>query len=338
MTHDYSLGEIAAYLKAELRGDPEVRIKGLNTLHNAEVGQLAFLSNPKYSKDLADTHASAVILSEKSAMDYSGDCLMTADPYLAYALISEWFTYAESRDSFVHSSVTLDVSAKIAANVYLGPNVVIKEDVVIDAGCYIESNTVVGARSKIGENSHISSNVTIYHDVTIGNSARIHSGAVIGADGFGFAPRETGGWQKIHQLGGVTIGNNVEVGACTTIDRGALNDTRVGNGVILDNHVQIAHNAVVGDNTAMAAYSGIAGSSTVGRNCILGGDVKIVGHLMVCDNVMFTAKTLVTKSVTEPGSYSSGAMPLMKTVDWRKNSVRIGQLDGIARRLKRLEE
>ncbi|MDE0747938.1 MAG: UDP-3-O-(3-hydroxymyristoyl)glucosamine N-acyltransferase [Porticoccaceae bacterium] len=338
MTHDYSLGEIAAYLKAELRGDPEVRIKGLNTLQNAEVGQLAFLSNPKYSKDLADTHASAVILSEKSAMDYSGDCLMTADPYLAYALISEWFTYAESRDSFVHSSVTLDVSAKIAANVYLGPNVVIKEDVVIDAGCYIESNTVVGARSKIGENSHISSNVTIYHDVTIGNSARIHSGAVIGADGFGFAPRETGGWQKIHQLGGVTIGNNVEVGACTTIDRGALNDTRVGNGVILDNHVQIAHNAVVGDNTAMAAYAGIAGSSTVGRNCILGGDVKIVGHLMVCDNVMFTAKTLVTKSVTEPGSYSSGAMPLMKTVDWRKNSVRIGQLDDIARRLKKLEE
>jgi UDP-3-O-[3-hydroxymyristoyl] glucosamine N-acyltransferase len=338
MTYNYSLGEIAAYLNAELRGDPEVRIKGLNTLQNAEGGHLAFLSNPKYSKYLSVTRASAVILSEKNAMDYSGDCLITADPYLAYALISEWFSHTGSRYSFVHPSATLDVSAKIAVNVYLGPNVVIEEDVVIGAGCRIESNTVVGARSKIGENAHISSNVTIYHDVTIGHSARLHSGSVIGADGFGFAPRSAGGWQKIHQLGGVTIGDNVEIGACTTIDRGALGDTLVGNGVILDNHVQIAHNAVVGDNTAMAAYSGLAGSATVGRNCILAGDVAIVGHVSVCDNVIFTARTLVTKSVTEPGSYSSGATPLMKTVDWRKNTVRIGQLDRLARRVKKLEE
>jgi len=338
MTYNYPLGEIAAYLNAELRGDPELRVNGLNTLQNAEEGQLAFLSNPKYSKYLSGTHAAAVILSEKIAIDYAGDCLVVADPYLAYALISGWFDRDEPRDSFVHPSVTVDPSAKIADKVYLGPNVVVEAGVIIASGCCIESNTVIGARSEIGENSHISSNVTIYHDVTIGHSARVHSGVVIGADGFGFAPREAGGWQKIHQLGGVTIGDNVEVGACTTIDRGALDDTLIGNGVILDNHVQIAHNAVVGDNTAMAAYSGLAGSAIVGRNCILAGDVAIVGHVSVCDNVMFTARTLVTKSVAEPGSYSSGATPLMKTVDWRKNSVRIGQLDDIARRLKKLEE
>jgi UDP-3-O-[3-hydroxymyristoyl] glucosamine N-acyltransferase len=338
MTRDYSLGEIAAYLKAELRGDPEVRITGLNTLQDALEGQLAFLSNTKYSKYLAGSQASAVILSEKNADGYAHDCLVVADPYLAYALISSWFDSAEPRDSFVHPSAVLDVTAKVADNVYVGPNVVIEGGAVVASGCRIDANTVIGARSEIGENSHISSNVAIYHDVTIGHNARVHSGSVIGADGFGFAPLAAGGWQKIYQIGGVTIGNDVEVGACTTIDRGALGDTFVGNGVILDNHVQIAHNAVVGDNTAMAAYSGVAGSASVGRNCILAGYVAIVGHISVCDNVTFTARTLVTKSITESGSYSSGGTQVLKTADWRKNSVRMAQLDDMARRLKKLED
>ena len=172
----------------------------------------------------------------------------------------------------------------------------------------------------------------------IGDHVRIHSGAVIGADGFGFAPNGTGGYQKIHQIGGVQIGNNVEIGACTTIDRGALENTKVGNGVIIDNHVQIAHNAEVGDNTAMAAYSGVAGSSIVGANCTLAGFAGLVGHISICDNVVLTGRALATKSITQPGVYSSSVSPLLPNLEWRKNSVRISQLDSMARRIKELEK
>ena len=166
----------------------------------------------------------------------------------------------------------------------------------------------------------------------------MHSGSVLGADGFGFAPDDHGGWHKISQIGGAVIGNDVEIGACSTIDRGAIGDTLVGNGVIIDNHVQIGHNAIVGDNTAMAAGCAVAGSVTLGKNCILAGDVGLVGHISVCDNVQFTARTIVTKDIKEPGSYSSTSTPLMSTSDWRKNSVRIGQLNDMALRLKKLED
>ena len=223
----------------------------------------------------------------------------------------------------------------MAADIYIGPNVVIDENVKLDSGCHIEANCFIGARSSIDKDGYLAPNVCIYHDVKIGHSARIHSGAVIGADGFGIAPRADKSWQKIHQIGGVTIGDNVEIGACSTIDRGAIENTELGDGVKLDNHVQIAHNACVGDNTVMAAYSGLAGSAKVGKNCILAGDVCIVGHVDVCDDVQLTARTLVTKSITESGSYSSGSTPLMTTVEWRKNSVRIGQLDKLARQIKK---
>jgi UDP-3-O-[3-hydroxymyristoyl] glucosamine N-acyltransferase len=179
--------------------------------------------------------------------------------------------------------------------------------------------------------------VTLYHDVTIGQRALVHSGCIIGADGFGIAPTPEGSWEKIHQLGGVTVGDDVEIGACTTIDRGALQDTIIGNGVKLDNQIQIGHNAVVGDNTVMAARAGLAGSAKVGRNCRFGGDACVVGHVTVCDGVQLTARTLVTKSISEPGSYSSGSTPLMSTSDWRKNSVRIAHLDKLVKRVGKLE-
>jgi len=338
MSVDFSLGEIAAYLDAEVRGDSKLRIAGLSTLHDAGDGQLAFLANPIYTKQLATTKASAVILTSDNAANFSGNCVIVSQPYLAYARISSWFDLSPVKPGSIHPSAVIDSTAVLGDNVYIGPNVVVEMNAYIGAGCHIAANSFIGARSSIGANGYIAANVSIYHDVRIGCKVRIHSSAVIGADGFGIAPRQDGSWEKIHQIGGVVIGDDVEIGACTTIDRAALADTILGDGVKLDNHVQIAHNAVVGDHTAIASYSGLAGSAKIGRNCIMAGDVCIVGHVTVCDNVQLTARTLVTKSISEPGSYSSGAMPLMTTTEWRKNSVRIGQLDRLARRVKKLEQ
>ena len=338
MSVDFSLGEIAAYLYAEVRGDSKLRIAGLSTLHDAGDGQLAFLANPKYTKQLATTKASAVILTSDNAANFSGNCVIVSQPYLAYARISSWFDLSPVKLGSIHPSAVIDPTAVLGDNVYIGPNVVVEMNAFIGAGCHIAANSFIGARSSIGANGYIAANVSIYHDVRIGCKVRIHSSAVVGADGFGIAQRQDGSWEKIHQIGGVVIGDDVEIGACTTIDRAALADTILGDGVKLDNHVQIAHNAVVGDHTAIASYSGLAGSAKIGRNCIMAGDVCIVGHVTVCDNVQLTARTLVTKSISEPGSYSSGAMPLMTTTEWRKNSVRIGQLDRLARRVKKLEQ
>jgi UDP-3-O-[3-hydroxymyristoyl] glucosamine N-acyltransferase len=338
MKQDYCLADIATFLDAELRGDAGARITGLNTLQNASKGDLAFLANPKYANQLVDCQAEAVILHPAQADNFSGSCLILDNPYLGYAKITAWFSTEPDTAGQIHPSAIVGDDALLGDDVMLGPNVVIESGAKIGAGSVILANSYVGARSVLGENCHIAANVSIYHDVIMGAGVRVHSGSVIGADGFGFAPDGAGGWHKIHQVGGVSVGDNVEIGACTTVDRGALDNTIIGNGVILDNHVQIAHNCVVGDGTAMASYSGMAGSARVGRNCILGGDACVVGHVTVCDGVTLTARTLVTKNITEPGSYSSGSTPLMSTSEWRRNSARIGQLDGLARRLKKLEK
>ena len=338
MKRDYSLADIAEFLGAELRGDGSTRISGLNTLQNAGAGELAFLANPKYASQLSGTRAEAVILSADQAAAAAGNCLILDNPYLGYAKITAWFTTASCHAAGIHPSAVIHANAMVKDDVYIGPNVVIESGAKIQSGCSIEANCFIGSGSVLGENCQLSANVSVYHDVSLGNRVRVHSGTVIGADGFGFAPNGQGGWQKIHQIGGVIVGDDVEIGACTTIDRGALGDTVIGNMVIIDNHVQIAHNCVVGDNTAMAAYSGIAGSSVLGRNCILGGSACVVGHIEICDNVMLTAKTLATKNITQPGSYSSIVTPLMTTAEWRKNSVRIGQLDDLIKRLKRVEQ
>jgi UDP-3-O-[3-hydroxymyristoyl] glucosamine N-acyltransferase len=337
MKRDYSLADIAEFLGAELRGDSSTRISGLNTLQNAGAGELAFLANPKYASQLAETRAEAVILSADQAAAASGNCLILDNPYLGYAKISAWFTTAACQGPGIDASAVIHANAMVKDDVYIGPNVVVESGAKIESGCSIAANCFIGSGSVLGENCQLSANVSIYHDVSLGKRVRVHSGAVIGADGFGFAPNGQGGWQKIHQIGGVRLGDDVEIGACTTIDRGALGDTLIGSMVIIDNHVQIAHNCVIGDGTAMAAYAAIAGSSTLGRNCIIGGGACIVGHVQICDNVMLTAKTLATKNITEPGSYSSIVTPLMTTAEWRKNSVRIGQLDNMAKRIKKVE-
>jgi len=349
MPEDYSVAEIAAFLGAELLGDGALRISGLNTLKNAGPGELAFLANEKYASQLGSCNAAAVILAPKhtargnsgdqgsKATQYNGAVLILDNPYLGYARISQWFDRAPKAVAGIHPSAVIAASASIGAAVTIAANAVVEADAVIGAGSNLGAGSFVGARSVLGANARISANVAIYHDVILGSDVTIHSGSVIGADGFGFAPDGAGQWQKIYQIGGVEIGDNVEIGACSTIDRGALGNTSIGNGVIIDNHVQIAHNAVIGNNCALAAYSGLAGSATLGNNVILAGDACVVGHVTVCDNVQVTARGLVTKSITEPGSYSSG-MPLMETREWRKNAVRMTQLDSIARRLKELEK
>ena len=344
MTVDYSLADIAAFLGAELRGDGDLRITGLSTLKNAGPGQLAFLANEKYHSQLGCSNAAAVIVAAKhlaiepspEAAHFNGTVLIVDNPYLGYARISQWFDPAPQAVPGVHPSAVIADSAMVADDAMVAANVVIEADVVIGAGCYLGAGTYIGARSQLGDNTRISANVSIYHDVVIGRNAVVHSGTVIGADGFGFAPDGAGQWQKIYQIGGVVIGDNVEIGAGSTIDRGALDDTRVGNGVIIDNQVLIAHNVVIGENTAIAGQSAIAGSASLGKNCTLAGGAGIVGHIDICDNVTILARGLASKSITEPGVYGSG-MPLMKVRDWRKNAVRMTQVDSMARRIKDLE-
>lgn len=332
----YSLSDIASTIGAVVRGDGDTLVSGLNTLQDAGPGELAFLANQTYRHLLADTNATAVILHENELSGYSGNALVMGNPYLGYALASSLFNDAPVPDAGIHHTAVVAETAKIAETACIGPNAVVGEHVVIGEHSRVGSCAVIGDTTMIGNHCLIAANVTIYHGVSIGDYVTIHSSTVIGADGFGFAHHQ-GRWQKIYQLGGVVIGDRVEIGACTTIDRGALGDTVIEDGVILDNHVQIAHNVHIGENTAMAGCSGISGSTTVGKNCIFAGQSGVVGHVSICDGVQLTGGTIVTKSLDKPGSYSSGTA-FSATREWRKNAVRFNQLDDLAQRIKQLEK
>ena len=329
------LAEIAQFIGATLRGDSEILIYQLNTLNEAVVGELAFLANKAYRNQLSNTSASAVILTPTDAESYEGNVLIHENPYVCYARLSALFDNGPQLEPGIHPTAVVDASAKIAASAQVGPNVVIEARASIGERVYVGPGTVIGEDSVLGDDTRVAANVSIYRGVIIGKQTTVHSSAVIGADGFGFA-NEGGQWIKIHQLGGVEIGDRVEIGACTTVDRGALGNTVLEDGVILDNHVQIAHNVRVGENTAMAGYAGISGSTTIGKNCVFAAHAGAVGHVTVCDNVQAMARCTVSKSITEPGSYSSGLL-MYKTREWRKHAVRFGQLNDMAQRLKKLE-
>ena len=332
----YTLGELAEQLGATLRGDAAQKVSGLATLQDAGPHQLSFLANAQYRKYLADTRAGVVLLKPKDAEDYSGTALLVDDPYLAYARLSHLFETRPKAVRGAHPSAVIDPSATIDPSASIGAQVVIEADVWIGADVVIGAQSFVGARSRVGAGGRLAPRVTLCHDVYIGERVVIQPGAVIGGEGFGFA-NEKGSWEKIAQLGAVRIGDDVEIGANTTIDRGALSDTLIGNGVKLDNQIMIAHNVQIGDNTAMAGCSGISGSTKVGRNCMLAGGVGLVGHIEVCDNVFITGMTMVTRSITEPGSYSSGTA-MQPAAEWRKSAARIRQLDEMARRLQQVEK
>lgn len=332
----YTLGELAERLGCRLQGDAALRVSGLGSLDAAESGELSFLANRKFAAALAKTRASAVILHPEFAGTTAMPCLVTEQPYLAFARASQLFDATPTPAAGIHPTAFVASDADVDASASIGPHCSIEEGAVIGANVVLGAGSSVGAYSRIGAGSRLYANVSIYHAVSIGERAIIHSGAVIGADGFGFAPNGRS-WEKIAQLGGVRIGNDVEVGANTTIDRGAIDDTVIEDGVKIDNLVMIAHNCRIGKNSAIAGCVGMAGSSIVGQNCTLGGGVGLSGHLTLADNVHVTGMTLVTNSIDTAGSYSSGT-GTMETTEWRKSAVRFAQLDKLNKRVSALEK
>lgn len=332
----FTLGELAERLGATLQGGADTQISGLATLQEAQAGQLSFLANPQYRKFLADSQASAVLLSPADADGYVGAALLVANPYLAYAQLSHLFDRKPVAAVGVHPTALVAGDAQVHPSASIGPYVVIENAVQIGAGVSVGAHCFIGARTVIDVDGWLAPRVTLYHDVHIGKRVVIQSGAVLGADGFGFA-NEKGIWQKIAQIGGVLLGDDVEVGANTTIDRGALADTIIGNGVKLDNQIMVAHNVQIGDHTAMAGGAGISGSTKIGKHCMIAGRAGLVGHIEVCDNVFVTGMTMITRSITEPGSYSSGTA-MQPSAEWRKSATRFRQLDDMARRIQVLEK
>lgn len=332
----YTLEFLAGVIDAKIQGDGSLVVERLNTLQDASSKELAFLANPKYLKYLETTKAAAVILTEDSASDFSGNALICSDPYLAYAKLTAVFAKPIDRSQGVHATAVVHPSVTLASDVVVGPNA------IIGAGSTIADGTVIGAGCSIAEDVSIGANcllhpnVSVYDDVDIGDDCIIHSGAVIGSDGFGFAPSKEG-WVKIHQLGSVSIGDRVEIGSGTTIDRGAIGNTQIANGVIIDDQVHIAHNVKIGENTAIAGCVGIAGSTEIGANCTIAGMAGVNGHITITDNVHIAGMAMVSKSITKPGAYSS-ATPIDEVGVWRKNAARFHQLDKMARRLSALEK
>lgn len=331
----YTLGQLAQQINAELVGDPDRIITSLATLQSATHTQLSFIANPAYKKYLEGTHAGAVIVNPDLAEFVSTAKLIVSNPYLAYATLTQLFEPYPSVYTGIHPQAIIGQNVKFGEGVSIAAGAVIGAGASIGAGSIIGAGSVVGEDCVIGDRSCLKANVTLYPGVVMGADCVIHSGAVLGADGFGFAPTKEG-WVKIHQLGSVIVGDSVEIGANTTIDRGALDNTVIESGVIIDNLVQIGHNVRLGKNTAIAAHTAIAGSTQIGANCTIAGAVAIAGHLTIADNVHVTGMSMVSASLTEAGSYSSG-VPLGPTKEWRKNAARFRQLDTLAQRLIGLE-
>ncbi len=328
--------DIAKLLKAEYVGDGSKVITSINSLELADDEQISFLADSKFRSALNTTQAGCVLLSEQDATHYSGCHIIVKDPYLSYAKTAQLLDTTPIPKPEISSKATISKSATIGNNVSIATGCVIDDNVIISDNVVLGANIWVGENSYIGKATRIFSNVSIYHNVKIGESCLIHAGAVIGSDGFGFA-NEKGDWVKIPQIGGVEIGDNVEIGANACIDRGALKNTKIANGVKLDNFCHIAHNVEIGKNVAMAAYAGIAGSTTVGEYSTFSGRSTILGHLDIAPGTHVTACSVINKSNKEPGVFSSGT-GMQDNKSWRKNVARFRQLDDMAKQIKALEK
>jgi len=318
------------------------RIAGIGTLTHAGPDEIAFLANPRYQSQLADTRAAAVLVSpdtDRMLLEQGSDLLRVVcdHPYLAYALLARWFDALRQppRSGQVHASAVVAQDAVVDSTATIGPHCVIESGAVIGPRACLGPGCVVGAGSRVGPDSVLHARVTLYHGVTIGARAIVHSGAVLGADGFGFAPdpRQQGAWFKIAQLGGVVVGDDVEIGANTTIDRGALDSTSIADGVKLDNQIMVAHNVRIGAHTAIAACVGIAGSTSVGARCTIGGAAMLSGHLTLVDDVHVSGGTAVTSSIAKPGRYT-GVYPYAEHQHWQKNAAVIQQLAQLRKRIR----
>ncbi len=326
--------------------EPEPRIRGLGSLLLAGPDEISFLSNPRLAGQLAQCRAAAVILTPEAYQSLQGQpvafrVVLCSQPYLMYALLAQWFDQhrINNLELGIHASAVVSPDAELAAGVSIGPLCVIEAGVRIGEGTRLGAGCIVGANSVLGRDCLLHARVTLYHGVAVGDRAILHSGSVLGADGFGFAPdprRRNGGWAKIAQLGGVTVGDDVEVGANTTIDRGALDDTHIGNGVKLDNQIMVAHNVQIGDHTAIAACVGIAGSTVIGQRCTIGGAAMVSGHLVLGDDVHVSGGTAITSNVDAPGRYT-GVYPYAEHVQWQRNAAVISQLAQLRKRLRALE-
>ena len=331
----FTLAELAARFQGKVRGDPDVKIERVAALDVAGPREISYFTDRKYLAMLAGTAAGAVILTEADASGFSGSALIVDKPHLCFARVAALLHAAPAFQPGAHATAVVDPGARVAVTAYIGAHAVIESGVTIADGAYIGPGCVVGAYAVVGAHSRLTAQVFVGERCVIGDGCLFQPGAVIGADGFGYA-RDGERWEKVPQLGRVVIGNAVEVGANTTIDRGSLNDTVIGDGVKLDNLIQIAHNVRIGEHTAIAACAGIAGSTTVGKRCTIGGQAGIMGHIEIADDVHITACSFVSGTITKPGVYSASlrAEPAEK---WRRNAARLHHLDEMARRLRELE-
>jgi UDP-3-O-[3-hydroxymyristoyl] glucosamine N-acyltransferase len=331
----YRLTDIAARFGGRVLGGGGVEVDQVGTLDSAQAGQLAFLASGKYRAQLATTRAAAVILGEADAGATELPRIVCDNPYAYFAKVSAFLNPAAQFHPGIHASAAIGEGAQIHPTAHIGPHAAIGAGVRIGARCTIMAGCCIGADTVIGEDARLYPRVVVYHGCVLGNRLIVHSGAVIGSDGFGMA-EEDGRWLKIPQIGRVVIGDDVEIGANTTIDRGALDDTVIGDGVKLDNQIQVAHNVRIGAHTAIAGCVGIAGSTTIGRHCRIGGSAGILGHLKIADDVEISSFTLVGKTIRESGSYT-GIFPFSPNEEWRRNAVHLRHLDELADRVKALE-
>ncbi|MBB1526324.1 UDP-3-O-(3-hydroxymyristoyl)glucosamine N-acyltransferase [Pectobacterium carotovorum] len=329
------LDALAQQLDAQLHGDGDIVITGVASMHSAKTGQITFLSDSRYREQLAETQASVVVLTEADLPYCQVAALVVKNPYLTYARMAQLLDTTPQPATDIAPSAVIAPDATLGQNVSVGANAVIESGAQLGDGVVIGPGCFIGKDARIGAGTRLWANVTIYHRVELGEHCLIQSGTVIGSDGFGYA-NDRGNWVKIPQLGTVRIGDRVEIGASTTIDRGALDDTVIGNGVIIDNQCQIAHNVVIGDNTAVAGGVIMAGSLKIGRYCMIGGASVINGHMEICDKVTVTGMGMVMRPITEPGVYSSG-IPLQPNKVWRKTAALVMNIDEISKRLKAVE-
>ena len=336
---DVRLGDLVEQLGGELIGDPQTRIERIQPLESAESGAISFLSNPRYAPALAESRASCVIVAPASrdAATARGAAIVVDQPYLYFARLTRWWAsrMRAAAPAGVHPTAVVDPSARLGARVSVGPFSVIGAGASIGDDAVIGAHAAIGAGASIGAGTVLHPRVTLEFGCSIGARGIVHSGVVIGADGFGFAPHE-GRWEKIEQLGAVRIGDDVEIGANTCIDRGALGDTVIDDGVKLDNLIQVGHNVQIGKHTAMAACVGIAGSAKIGAHCTVGGASGIAGHLEVADHVHIGPMSMVSRSIQQPGHYT-GAFPIDDNASWIKNAAALRQLSALRDRVKALE-
>lgn len=330
-----TLGEIAQRFGLKLIGDANLMIDGVCTLLPGRAGAITFLSDAKLRERLAETAASAVIVNERDAAGLGAAGLVAADPYLAYARVARLFDPDLAFTPGRHDSAQVAADARIAASCWIGPQAVIESGAELAEGVFVGPGVVVSRDARIGEGSRLLANVYIGPRVHLGARCQVQPGAVVGGRGFGNA-RGPDGWEEVPQLGSVRIGNDVEIGANTCIDRGTIEDTVIEDGVRLDNLIQIGHNCRIGAHTAIAACTGIAGSTRIGRRCMIGGAAGIAGHIEIADDVMLLGRAMVTGSITRKGVYGSG-LPLDEVREWRKTVARVRRLGRLDERIKALE-